>query len=92
MLDSFIVPRYSGCVAEKQAATGFGDLTIGGQPPQRGFFTSAHLCTSNQWVGLGGETFGSAGSNPGSPTPLSARPPRLATDGGSSILIGVRND
>lgn len=82
-------PQYAAGVAET-TATGFDSLTIGGQPPQRGFFTSVRLRAPFQWAGLGGEGFGPAGSNPGLSTLPCARSPHLTVDSGLSILIGGR--
>jgi hypothetical protein len=56
--------RYSGAVVET-AATGFGDLRMLADSRRRAVFLRPYAFARlyDQWVGLGGETFGSAGAN-----------------------------
>lgn len=94
MLDSFIAPRYSGLAAETTAA-GFGDLfNVRRTTAAVRFFyvrmpTRAH--TINGWAWVGRPSGLPVASIAGSPTPLSARPPHLAMEGGPSLENGGRN-
>ena len=74
---------YTSAVAET-AATRFDSRTcLGGLPPLRGFFSSAHLALL--WSGLGGGAFALAGFlDAGLSTLPCARPPRLTA--GSRVL------
>lgn len=70
-------PRFYTPAVAETAATRFDSRTpIGGQPPQRGFFTSARLALL--WSSLGGGAFALAGFLlAGLSTLPCARPPRL---------------
>lgn len=67
---------YTSAVAETAATRFDSRICIGGQPPQRGFFTSARLVLL--WSGLGGGAFALAGFLcAGLSTLPCAWPPRL---------------
>lgn len=61
-------------ISVETTAGGFGDLIyVGGQPPQRGFFTSVRLRAPFLYGGSGGAAFGLAGAN------VPVRQPRCQT-------------
>ena len=70
---------YTPGVAETAATRFSSRICLGGQPPLRGFFTSARLALKLLWSSLGGGAFALAGFlDAGLLTLPCARPPRLA--------------